>query len=102
MDSPWATYAHRRPRSITFQLLRDSIKTSLHRRWSVAFLYIDRDLNHKDYVPKDEYDAEFYPEYLSGVLYAFPTKQLSKVVYMAQRTHMTFNDEVELLLRKLI
>ncbi|XP_055333053.1 beta-1,3-galactosyltransferase 5-like [Paramacrobiotus metropolitanus] len=53
-----------------------------------------RDPNSKYFVPREEFPQEYYPEYLSGILYAFPTKHLAKVVYMAQHSQMTFNDDV--------
>ena len=53
-----------------------------------------RDPASKYYVPREEFAPDQYPEYLSGVLYAFKTKFLPKVVHVAKSMHVTFNDDV--------
>ncbi|OQV24590.1 putative Beta-1,3-galactosyltransferase 1 [Hypsibius exemplaris] len=56
-----------------------------------------RDPSSKYYVPKEEFPSDYYPEYLSGILYAFKTKFLPKVVHVAKHPatgQITFNDDV--------
>lgn len=51
-----------------------------------------RDPGHKNYEPKENYAPEKFPEYLSGMLYAYPTKLIPKLLE-ASRGVPTLNNE---------
>lgn len=48
----------------------------------------------KYFVPREEYEPDKYPEYLSGVLYAFPTRFIPRVLLASKEVRRTFNDDV--------
>ncbi|XP_055343179.1 beta-1,3-galactosyltransferase 5-like [Paramacrobiotus metropolitanus] len=53
-----------------------------------------RNTGTKYYVPREEFDGDVYPEYLSGILYAFPTRFLDRVLQASLEVQRTFNDDV--------
>ncbi|XP_055347277.1 beta-1,3-galactosyltransferase 5-like [Paramacrobiotus metropolitanus] len=48
----------------------------------------------KYYVPREEYSGDYYPEYLSGILYAFPTRFVQRILQASLEVPRTFNDDV--------
>lgn len=44
--------------------------------------------------PRDDYPPDIYPDYTSGMLYAFPTKHLAKVVHIAKKLNVGINEDV--------
>lgn len=53
-----------------------------------------RSVGNKYYVPREEYVNDTYPEYVSGILVAFPTRFLSKILDASRYISRTFNDDV--------
>lgn len=53
-----------------------------------------RETNSKYVSPREDYPPDLYPDYLSGMLYAFPTKHLAKVVYIAKKLNVGINEDV--------
>lgn len=57
---------------------------------------VERDPNVKWFVPKEEYQEEYYPDFLAGGLYAFPTRSLSNILANSLDTAKIMNEDVHI------
>ncbi|XP_055344103.1 lactosylceramide 1,3-N-acetyl-beta-D-glucosaminyltransferase-like [Paramacrobiotus metropolitanus] len=53
-----------------------------------------RDAENKYHIPREDYAHNRYPEYLTGMLYAYPTKVLPKLVYFARKLNAGLNEDM--------
>ncbi|XP_055340744.1 beta-1,3-galactosyltransferase 9-like [Paramacrobiotus metropolitanus] len=53
-----------------------------------------RNPEEKNSVPREDYPPDEYPEYLTGMLYALPTRYVGKVVYLANRLNAGLNEDM--------
>ena len=55
---------------------------------------VNRDPNHKYYVPREEFVSDTYPAYLSGALLTVPTKYLPLLIHESLRHTRVFLDDI--------
>lgn len=53
-----------------------------------------RDPWHKNFVSREDFNEDIYPEYMSGMLYAFPTKVLPKILMASREIKPILNEDV--------
>lgn len=53
-----------------------------------------RDPTDKNFVSKEDYKEDFYPNYMSGVLYTFPTRFLGKMLEVSREIPIILNEDV--------
>lgn len=49
---------------------------------------------HKNYVSREDYKEDYYPQYLSGMLYAYPTRLLHKLLLAGKEIPTILNEDV--------